>query len=381
MSPGFARQPAFGLEPGVPWPPGPGFLLAVALSLAASGCSAGRPAGSPAPGEQSIAEPGAIPAVKANPAVASRGTDSRTNGAKLQTGSIRVAVRWPEGGQGNPAGPGADRRAAAIPLATNRIDVEAYSSSGSGDQPITTTLLRAPFAGFASATLEHIPAGQVRLAAIARDAAGTVLASGGQLLELRPNEIVPATLRLRAPDPTPTVTRISQPDGFPGALVTLLGSGFGYTTGSPFSVRVGSVPVPPDRAFRYADDLVSFHVPLGATTSEVVLAVGSQEAVAPGLFTTIGSVSVSPKLAVVSRYATRSLDIAVYDTAGNRMEEPHLAFSYPLQSCSGCFDGDVGRLDARGVFLPEHDLYSGLIVIRIGIPPVSDETTIQVVSE
>lgn len=284
-------------------------------------------------------------------------------------GSIRVSVRWP------------DRRTAVIPPATDRIDVEAYTAVGKGDQPISAALLRSPFSGFASATLERIPAGQVRLAAIARDAGGNVLASGGQLLDLRPNEIAPASLRLKTPDPTPKIERISQANGFPGALVTLLGTGFGYTAAASYSVRVGGVQVPAERTFRYADDLVSFHVPREATTSGVVLSVAGQEAAAPGLFTTIGSVSVSPKLAVVPKTATRSLDIAVYDTDGNRMQDPHLSFSYPLQSCNGCFDGDVGRLDVRGVFLPELDLYSGIIVIRIGIPPVSDETTIQVVSE
>jgi hypothetical protein len=283
------------------------------------------------------------------------------------TSAIRITVKWPEL---------PDRTHLAIPLTTKTIAIDAFSGS---DKPISTVLVRPPYSAFSTAFLERIPPGTIRVAAVARNAAEEVLATGASVVALRPNEIAQAKVVLESRLAQPQFTELIPQNGFPGSWATLVGKGFGYSQGASYSVQIGGVIVPGASLSRPSDQLVSFEVPRTATTSPVVLKVGDATATSSMSFITIASVSLSPASVVLRPAERTKMTFVARDSEGNPVVDPTVVWRLPYQACTGCPDGDTAWIDPDGTLIGEPDIYAGVALLTLGINPVAATTSIQVV--
>lgn len=305
-----------------------------------------------------------------NPAsmVAKNRMNDRMN--RAPTATVLVSIRW------------SARGLSAIPQFADRVDLEIQSDADPAifpGGPWKATIQRPKLAGNSTARLDRIPPGTARIAATASDVQGRLLASGGVLINLRPNEIAQAKLTLEPDGDEPQIGDVIPDRGFPGQPVTLTGRGFGYVSGAPYAVRVGGIAVPTQSQSRASDHLVTFPIPLGATTSLVTIKVGSREATSTLPLATVGSVSIVPSLVILKPAATYSFSVTALDTSGELLPLPYKLWSYPLVSCtSGCLDGDVGYLDSDGVITVERDILTGILVFQLGTPLLSASSTVQV---
>lgn len=283
------------------------------------------------------------------------------------TGTVRVAVKWP------------DRVVAGLPSSTNNVTIEVRSSRLTFPRSVR---LEGPQVGaYSVGSITGIPSGPINVTATAKSLQGTILGTAGAGLVLRPNEVGQAALAWQDPEAATAFNSMSPVNGFPGSFVSIYGEGFGATKGTAFTIAVGGVPVPTADAVRASDNIMVFKVPGAATSSHVVVTVGTSTVKSATPFVKIASVSISPTFAVLSKGATQSFGYTVFDFAGAAVPKPSLIWTLPVQACSGCPDGDIGIVNPLGVFVVDLDVHRGYGILQLGIPPVAATANIQVIPQ
>ncbi len=267
------------------------------------GCDASRTTPIPSGTDTSVGVPVAAPAGDHPDDVSFAAFAADPGSAIADTAGLLIRVKWPQ------------RWTQVIPGVTQTLVV---TVSGAQGLIRTATLTRAQ----TTARLDRLPAETVSIRVEALDGTGAVLASGEQALSLSPNTLAALTLKLAvSPAFQPAITGVSPQAAAPGSTVYL--SGRNLPTGAAsFSLAIGGATVPADQLHPISAGLLSFEVPVQATTSAIVLTVDGAATASPQVFVSARSLLVAPAApSPVAPGATLSFAAKVADAAGSPVGE------------------------------------------------------------
>lgn len=154
--------------------------------------------------------------------------------------------------------------------------------------------MRPSTGGSQSIILPGIPSRQLLVTVQARDRHEKVLRVGHAEVLIKPNALNGARITLQDVL-EPTVFSIAPDRGEPGTEVLVTGSALG-AAGDPLEARVGALSA---SVRRIDDSHIRVTIPEQATTSPLVLTMGTRTVRSPVAFTTIRSWELSPRTAEV----------------------------------------------------------------------------------
>lgn len=275
-----------------------------------------------------------------------------------------IRIRWPV------------RATQGIPSATERIVVSVRAlESVTAAQALT--LFRPSTATDSVASFEHLAPGPTIFSAEAKDDSDRVLAAGSATVTLLANQVVPVRLVLGSTD-SPVITGVAPTTGVPGDFVSLVGSGFGATSGSSYSVSVGDLPVPGSGITRVNDSLLVIQVPGVGPAAKVSVKVDGKVAESAQLFTPIASLSITPTASeTYAPFGIIQFGATAYDSAGAVIPNPTLYWQAAVSACDtpSCFPG---KIESTGTFVAsEEEEGYGSMIVQVGRGAVAATATVR----
>jgi hypothetical protein len=189
------------------------------------------------------------------------------------TAVLEVRVVWPE------------RSLQVLPASATEVEVTVSTLANVQlAKPLKLTRGQQATAG----KIERLPAATLKISAVAKNAAGAVVASGTRQATLEGNKRNAVSLSL-IPALMPVITGFSPKAGGPGTSISISGSNFGDAQ-NPFSLKLGGIAI----SQSYLDNgTIYATVPSNATTSLFVVTVDGVSSDSVQLFTPVASLDLA----------------------------------------------------------------------------------------